>query len=201
MKEWVKVLLEEHDRRDLLTNFDKYKGRNLRYAEEDRPSVRQIFFEIAQELIKDLGNCDFGLKADDPEINAFTRMFGSVLGTLPQTVFYELCHRGNVFYTYESPAPAYVKTFDLCGYLARGERALVVTFTRELGSDIPWDVGRGIIIHELVHVLLGLGLPCKSKAVDEVPEENVVHAIARALGFEHETNEANKWEKNRKGVI
>jgi len=182
MKDWVIKFLKDN-RLDKLPSYswDEMKKINFFCLEKKHP-LRPCFIAFSEILISKL-NYRFESKPDSPKQSEenFKLLFSSILADLSKKRFDQLSKKKNVIYIF-CPQPAFQKKFGKI----RKDLLKLVIFSNEF-NFLPWEIGRGIVVHELIHIIENLG--------DSQEDENKVHETARCWGFEFETTLANEYEK------
>jgi AraC-like DNA-binding protein len=176
MKEWVErcgIRFSKERLQKAKTVFDDLKERNPIGISDLESNAKKQILAVSRDLTKEIDyiHRDF---TDD-----FTIMFASVLVDLAEDKFNTLCNTKNVLYILGSDTAAYINVFDLDNDLKEGKQMRIATFCYQVSVG-RWLAGRGIIIHELIHIIEG------------IDNEARVHEIAEEWGFERETTEAKR---------
>jgi len=104
---------------------------------------------ISKKLIEDL-NCHFGTKNKQTSYDFFF-MFASVLADLPRAKFDRLRSMKNHLFIFGSNTPGYVRYCNVKDKIPVSRELNVVVFGHSVSTD--WKAGRGIIVHELIHII------------------------------------------------
>lgn len=187
MRDWVKPFLIQ----DLRNILDETMEDG---SEKEKWIKLKIEHEMNSEESMRVGlvnfvNYDFG-----PVIGfgwSFTEAFGSVLADLPEEQFKKLISMKSVFFTFTPNPGAEVKQFKINSDIKEGEMLQVVTFPF-VASSMPFMAIKGEIIHELVHVITGIG--------GTVKEEDKIDPIAIEWGFKEEIKAYRNYEKENLGT-
>ena len=196
MKDWVYTYLVSEkgmEPKAIGYRWDDLKKQNFNCLGAE-PN-RNVFLEMATLLSEGL-NSNFGHtdKQGKQRGEDLRLMFASVLADLPEGMFQRLRSMKNVFYVDKTVLEAYVKKFKMEGRLEieEGDELCVVVFPGTITPEMspnPFLLGRAFMVHELIHILTGLG--------GSQEDEQFVNKIARTLGFDAELDEARRYESEK----
>lgn len=186
MKEWVIDYLKKKDKFLPAEWLNEIERRNFDLREEREHRIQ--YLNVATYLIDRL-RCNFRRAEDRKEKEVtkscedFTFILCSVLGDLKKECFDKLCSMKNTFYIYGTK-PAYVKGFEFGSSIDSKDDLKIIVFEHGV-SSLDWLVARGIIIHELTHIILGRGA-----------SDSLVNLRAEQWGFEKEIEAFKDWYPN-----
>jgi hypothetical protein len=189
MKEWVIDYLKKKDKFLPAEWLNEIERRNFDLRE--RQEHRKQYLNVATYLIDGL-RCNFRRAEDrkgkevSKSCEDFTFILCSVLGDLKKECFDKLCSLKNTFFVY-GPKPAYTKGYRLDNSIDLEDDLKIVVFEHEVAS-LDWFIARGIIVHELIHIILGRGA-----------SDSLVNLRAEQWGFGKEMEAFLEWYKERYG--
>ena len=125
----------------------------------------------------------------------FTELFGSVLGRLPAAVFKKILEMNNVFFLLAPPVLGNVTGFQSPNLIQKGEMILVVSFPSQWYGLYTDPAMKGLIAHELAHVVCPADCSLTEEEIDEIVESWGFRKEIKMLKKESESVSNWLWGK------